>query len=74
MDCVHAIVRTYCAEAHIGLTKVDFAPENAWRLENIDGSLVWASAGIRRQSSPAKSEFQRLKTWFFAHLPIEAEI
>lgn len=58
----------------IGLTQVDFAPENAWRLENIDGSLVWSSVGIRRQSSPAESGFQRLEAWFFAHLPIEAEM
>ena len=58
----------------IALTEIDFAPENAWRVENRDGSLVWSSAGVSRQSSPAKSEFQRLEAWFFAHLPIEAEM
>ena len=58
----------------IALTSVDFAPENAWRLENIDGSLVWASSGVQRQTSPAESGFQRLEAWFFAHLPIEAEM
>ena len=58
----------------IALTEVDFAPENAWRLENLDGSLVWSSSGVRRLSSPAASGFQRLEAWFFAHLPIEAEM
>lgn len=58
----------------IALTEVDFAPENAWRLEKVDGSLVWSSDGARRQKSPAESGFQRLEAWFFAHLPIEAEM
>ncbi len=58
----------------IALSEVDFAPENAWRLENVDGSLVWSSADTRRQTSPAESGFQRLEAWFFAHLPIEAEM
>ena len=62
------------AKELIALTEVDFAPENAWRLENVDGSLVWSSADTRRQTSPAESGFQRLEAWFFAHLPIEAEM
>jgi putative cardiolipin synthase len=57
------------------VTEPDFDTVNAWELGlDEDGSVYWFGGDIKLKSEPARSTFQRLEEWFFAHLPIEAEL
>ena len=57
------------------LTEPDFAEANAWRLSlSEDGKVLWISEDVILDAEPAQTGFQRLEEWFFAHLPIEAEM
>jgi len=50
----------------------DFAEANAWHLQ-IDerGEVTWVTEDVVLDSQPADSFMQRIKDWFFAHLPME---
>lgn len=53
----------------------DFLPVNAWHLQfDEHGDVMWVSDSVTLQNQPAASFMQRIEDWFFAHLPIEAEL
>ncbi|MFT4873756.1 phospholipase D-like domain-containing protein [Congregibacter sp.] len=53
----------------------DLIQVNAWSLQMDDsGSVVWVSEDKTLSEQPASSYIQRLKDWFFAHLPIEGQM
>ena len=53
----------------------DFLPVNAWHLQFDErGDVIWVSDSATLRSQPAASFMQRIEDWFFAHLPIEAEL
>ena len=53
----------------------DFLPFNAWHLQfDESGDVIWVSDTMTLQSQPAANFMQRIEDWFFAHLPIEAEL
>ena len=53
----------------------DFLPVNAWHLQFDDsGDIMWVSDSMTLRSQPAAGFMQRIEDWFFAHLPIEAEL
>lgn len=57
------------------LTEPDFDTINAWRLTiGESGQTLWVGDDVVLNADPAKSGFQRLEEWFFAHLPIENEM
>lgn len=57
------------------LTEPDFDKTNAWRLTiGENGQTLWVGDDVVLNADPAKSGFQRLEEWFFAHLPIEGEM
>ena len=59
----------------VQLTEPDFALSNAWELQlSEDGQMIWVGDDVTLNSEPARSAFQRLEEWFFAHLPIEDEL
>lgn len=63
------------AQELLSLTEPDFTLSNAWRLSlGADGKIFWEGDGVRLDAEPAQSPFQRVEEWFFAHLPIEAEM
>ena len=63
------------AQELLSLTEPDFSLSNAWRLSlDADGKIFWEGDGVRLDAEPAQSPFQRVEEWFFAHLPIEAEM
>jgi len=54
---------------------IDFDLDNAWQLTlDENDRVIWQSDTETRTSQPAASFMQRLEDWFFAHLPIEAEM
>lgn len=55
-------------------TETDLAEPNAWRVLLDEQGLVWTSQNEIRRTPPARSSFQQVEAWFFAHLPIEAEM
>ena len=57
------------------LTEPDFDTTNAWHLTiGENGRTLWVGDDVVLNADPAKSGFQRLEEWFFAHLPIEGEM
>ena len=63
------------AEHLLGLTEPDFDTTNAWRLTiGENGKTLWVGDDVVLDADPARSGFQRLEEWFFAHLPIENEM
>ena len=53
----------------------DFAPDNAWTLEEADdGRLLWHSGDMTLAVQPATSFMQRIEDWFLSGLPIEGEL
>lgn len=63
------------AERLIALTEPDFDVANSWQLALArDGRLFWIGPNGLLQREPARTGFQRIEEWFFAHLPIEDEI
>ncbi len=55
--------------------EVDFAGENAWRLELQDnGEVHWVAGNTRLTSQPAVSFMQRIEDWVFSLMPIEDEL
>ncbi len=54
---------------------VDFSLDNSWQLILDENERVlWRSDTETRSTQPAASLMQRIEDWFFAHLPIEAEM
>ncbi|MDJ0995523.1 MAG: phospholipase D family protein [Dinoroseobacter sp.] len=55
-------------------SQTDLEEQNAWRVDLDEQGLIWSSQSQNRRTPPARSSFQRVEAWFFAHLPIEAEM
>jgi len=54
---------------------IDFNLDNAWRLAlDENDRVIWQSDEETRTNQPAASFMQRIEDWFFAHLPIEAQM
>ncbi|MEP0944715.1 MAG: phospholipase D family protein [Rhizobiaceae bacterium] len=59
----------------LALTEPDFAKTSAWQLAlTPEGQINWIGESEVLLSEPASSGFQKMEEWFFAHLPIEAEL
>ena len=48
--------------------------ENAWRVVETDAGLQWHSAAGTLDRQPAKSGWQRFKSWFWSFLPLSGQI
>ncbi len=58
-----------------GAVSRDFREVNAWRLRFDDrGRVNWVSGDVVLTSQPADSAAQLIEDWFFALMPIEAEL
>jgi putative cardiolipin synthase len=63
------------AQRVLELTAPDFERTNSWELSlDETGRLIWIGHDTVRDREPARSGFQRLEEWLFAHLPIEDEL
>ncbi len=57
------------------LTEPDFAKTSSWQLAlTPEGQINWIGDSGVLLSEPASHGFQKIEEWFFAHLPIEAEL
>jgi putative cardiolipin synthase len=63
------------SEALLALTQPDFEKTSSWQLAlTPDGKINWIGDSAILRSEPASHGFQKMEEWFFAHLPIEAEL
>lgn len=63
------------SERLLKLTEPDFAATSSWQLTlTSEGKINWIGDGGILVSEPASHGFQKMEEWFFAHLPIEAEL
>jgi putative cardiolipin synthase len=59
----------------LALTEPDFAKTSSWQLAlTPEGQINWIGDSGVLLSEPASHGFQKMEEWFFAHLPIEAEL
>ena len=63
------------SERLLKLTEPDFAATSSWQLTlTSEGKINWIGDSGILVSEPASHGFQKMEEWFFAHLPIEAEL
>ena len=59
----------------LALTEPDLARASSWQLAlTPEGQINWIGDSGVLLSEPASHGFQKMEEWFFAHLPIEAEL
>jgi len=63
------------SERLLALTEPDFATSSSWQLAlTPEGQINWIGDNGVLLSEPESHGFQKIEEWFFAHLPIEAEL